>query len=196
MPSAGAALLALLSILDRNIGRCPRCMRTAFSCALAAWCAYLAAQLAWPAPGLPAVAIAAPIGLTTLWLAHAITYGTRVFTLLTNAGATPSHPIPPTRRTTRRDLFRVLASTAAITAVAVLNLSKAARAQVLCPPIQPRVRCGGAFACPGPVVCRPCNYLCIIKDPPLCKLGNCYAALDHCEKLCGPGNVCVGCTPI
>jgi hypothetical protein len=185
-----SASASLLSILDRNIGRCPRCMRTAFICALAVWCAYFAARLAWPAPGLPAVTILAPIGLTALWLAHAITYGTRVFTLLTKE---MTRPIPPTPRTTRRDLFRVLASTAAITTTAILNLSTAAKAQGSnCPPTAPW-RCTPAANCASSLLCVPigCNYLCILPDTQ-CKTGPCYEALPHCEELC-TGGVCVGC---
>jgi hypothetical protein len=124
-----SAAATMLSILDRKIGRCPRCMRTAFISAFAVWCAYFAARLLWPPPGLPAIAISAPIGLTTLWLAHTITFGKRLFTLLSNKSATHTRTHQQFDGPTRRNLIRVLSTTAAVTIPAVFVTLKRPRAQ-------------------------------------------------------------------
>ncbi len=72
----------LIAVLDRNLGRCPRCMKTACLCAAVSWPVFFALWLILPHEGLTKWLILAPIGLTALWLAHVATYAGRVLGLL------------------------------------------------------------------------------------------------------------------
>ena len=71
-------LRSFVGLLNRILGRCPRCMRQAFLAALGAW--GLAAALialdvgSWMATPMVVVAI----GLTGLWLAHVAAFALRV----------------------------------------------------------------------------------------------------------------------
>jgi hypothetical protein len=69
----------LMSALDRNIGRCSKCMRKAFIAASAAW---FVLSCAWVAGGLLdsllfAGALTFAIILTALWLLHLATFAAR-----------------------------------------------------------------------------------------------------------------------
>lgn len=72
----------IFSVLDRNIGRCPHCMKTAFLSALASWSIYLLVLMLLPQTHLTLISLWVSAGLTGLWLAHATTYGTRVLLAL------------------------------------------------------------------------------------------------------------------
>jgi hypothetical protein len=201
MRRAGAKML---SILDHKIGRCPRCMRTTFICAFAAWCAYLAVRLLWPASGLPAVVAILAIGLTTLWLAHTITFGTRLFRRLSNKYL--NHPQPPTEHfdgITRRNLFWVLASTAATTA-AVFFPSILARAQSpagghYCgnDPSTPNCGCDAN----DPLCCTPhqgsCGLVLCAEYEWLCPVSpewKSFSTLADCTNYCQGYAECLHCT--
>jgi hypothetical protein len=68
----------LWSTLNRNIGSCPRCMKTAFLAAFISWPPFIALWLLWPSPAIAALFLVLPVSLTALWVLHFITYAVRL----------------------------------------------------------------------------------------------------------------------
>ena len=64
-------------LLDRAMGRCPRCMRKAFLAALAAWALAFAMIGLSVASWITTSMIVVALGLTALWLAHIAAFALR-----------------------------------------------------------------------------------------------------------------------
>lgn len=122
----------LISFLNQNVGRCPRCMKSAFICALVSWPLYGAILVLQPQTLLAETAILLPFVLTVLWIAHAGTYGTRILrrlqveyrsaTLLRALGRHQS-------KATRRSFVWLLGTTAVLTATGSVWLPSVAFAR-------------------------------------------------------------------
>lgn len=100
-------------LLD-SLGRCPTCMRKAFTMALLASLAALTASLVTPWPAVIASAWAIAAGLVVLWLSHAWMFALRAVRARPVAGASP------TSRSTywrRRDFIAALCRVLVFTAV-------------------------------------------------------------------------------
>ena len=72
----------LVHLLDDNMGRCPRCIKIAFVCALISWLAVLAAHFIWPAQEFRKLLSLVALGLTAVWLLHFAAYTARVLAAL------------------------------------------------------------------------------------------------------------------
>lgn len=70
-------LRSLANLLDRSIGRCPRCMRQALLAAFGTWALALAATAFTDASWIVAPMVVAALGLTALWLAHVCAFSLR-----------------------------------------------------------------------------------------------------------------------
>lgn len=69
---------SLVRLLDKKIGRCPKCMRTAFRFAAASWALAIVAALA-DAPAAPLrAALALALLLSLNWLVHIARYAARM----------------------------------------------------------------------------------------------------------------------
>jgi hypothetical protein len=68
----------LWSTLDRNIGSCSRCMKTAFLAAFISWPPFVGLWLLWPNPTITELFLVLPVSLTALWVLHFITYAVRL----------------------------------------------------------------------------------------------------------------------
>lgn len=75
------------TVLDRNLGRCPKCMRQAFLAALFSWIAVAATGVAVDETIVTVALAAVALGLSALWLAHLATYAARV---TARGGAAPA----------------------------------------------------------------------------------------------------------
>ena len=65
-----------LALLDRRLGRCPRCMRMAFHAAFAGW-GLVPISFLLNAGQLTRVAALLAVGLTALWIAHLVAFASR-----------------------------------------------------------------------------------------------------------------------
>lgn len=181
---------AVMSILDRNIGRCPRCMKIAFICALGAWLLYLSARLAWPQHDHLALAAIVPIAFTGLWLAHATTYGLRVLRTLRSEYLGPAPiasadctSVSAQRMSTRRSLLWVVSTAVTVTMAGALWLP--ARAFAAGHP------CGEGRNCPddAPNCCSRSAGKCCDGNWACVSLGKCYAKHEDARNACGSGTV-------
>lgn len=200
----------LMSFLDRNIGRCPRCMKSAFICAVASWPLYGTLLMLQPGAVLAEGAILLPLGLSALWLAHVGTYGTRVLRTLRLESRNPAAPPAIDRRqgmVTRRNIFWLLGNTAVITATASLWLPSIAfaraaapaskdgkptsstghaddasvqTAQNECPPGFP-IDCQNGNCCPADSSCCDVGGCCPTGYPHRCG-SRCYATLEGAQE--------------
>lgn len=158
----------LLSVVDQNLGRCPRCTKIAFLFALVSWVALLIVQQLWPDTVAAQLTIAIAGGLTTLWLLHFFAYTGRVLNALYSeyvrgrpllARADGKHDVG------RRNLFWVFGNAVALGMVASVWLPNA------------------AFALGSP--CRP-GRSCPDHAPKCCSRssGICCDGNWHCNSKC------------
>lgn len=124
---------SFVGLLDRNLGRCPRCMRTAFLFAAAAWL-LAGAVIAVGGRAQSLVVTAMAIPLTALWLVHICVFALRA--TKNRASQTAAHTLigsstlgPDVR--SRRWLIVDFAATLAL-AAAVTAVPRWARAQSVC----------------------------------------------------------------
>ena len=118
---------SFVSLLDRSIGRCPRCMHTAFLAALGAWVLAFAATALGGAAWLTASLLFAAFGLTALWLAHIGTFAIRATMAGRRATGDPaasdtmpaSARAPFSRRRFAAEVARAAVFAAAATALSV-----------------------------------------------------------------------------
>ena len=68
---------SLMRWLDRKIGRCPKCMKTAFRLAVASWVLAIVAALV-DAPALLPAALVLALLLSLNWLIHIVCYAARM----------------------------------------------------------------------------------------------------------------------
>ncbi len=195
----------LISFLDRNIGRCPRCMKSAFICAVASWPLYGALLMLQASTVLAEGAILLPLGLSALWLTHVGTYGTRVLRILRRERLSAASPLVVDRRqsiVTRRNFIWLLRNTAVLTATASLPSLAFARAvapasndatptssashadngsvqtaqEEECPPGYP-IDCQNGYCCPANSSCCDVGGCCPTGFPHRCG-SRCYATLQ------------------
>jgi hypothetical protein len=153
---------ALVSGIGGNLGRCGFCMRTSFGAAALSWMLLLTLARFAAAGVMMVAASGIAIALTTLWLAHLLTYASRA-----------------TRRVMevdrgRRHSLLVFARMFGIAAAATALPAALARAQGQC------LACVHTFSCldrNGRVPCCPDTtpYLCTTD----CK---CYDKVDACSS--------------
>jgi len=179
-------ITALGSFLDRNIGRCPRCMKLAFISALAAWLLYAAALFVLPVGILRELAIVVPISLTTLWTAHAVTYAARVLAALWSEYLDTDQQVAVndgSRVATRRNLLWVLATTTSIVGTATLWAPV--------PALAAGHPCGPDKVCPddAPNCCSRTYGKCCNGNWACVPLGKCYASHSDALAACGQGTI-------
>jgi hypothetical protein len=164
-------------------------MKTAFLSAIASWSAYFLILVLSPETHLPLISLLISAGLTGLWLAHAITYGTRVLLALRDeySGSASTGFIDavygsPQTVATRRKLLRLLGTAASITAVAALWIPSEAFAaghqcgKGRCPSSAPNCCSRSAGKC-----CNG-NWACV-------HLGKCYRTHSAARRACGKGRI-------
>ena len=169
-----------LGFADRNIGRCPRCMKIAFLAALASWA--VCAGLLFVAPtGSAAGLLIVPLALTTLWVAHVGTYAIRVLGLL-QIEYRPV-PVPVSAISRRRTLLWVLGTTASITAAATVWLPSKAFAD--------GHACGEGKYCPddAPNCCSRSQGKCCDGNWACTANGSCYENHEDARAACGGSTV-------
>lgn len=183
-----STLNQIFLILNRNIGRCPHCMKTAFLSAIASWSIYLLILMLSPEAHLPLVSLLISTGLTGLWLAHAITYGTRVLLALRDEyfssdsiGFVDANYGSLQTVATRRKLLRLLGTAASITAVAALWIPAEAFAAGKC----------GKGRCPSsaPNCCSRSQGKCCKGNWACVHLGKCYQTHSAARRACGKGTI-------
>jgi hypothetical protein len=176
----------LLALLDHKIGRCPRCMKSAFISAAASWFLCIVAFCVWQENHALALLILAPLALTGLWLAHVAAYGGRVFAALraeyipTPARSGPTGGVPTS---SRRDFFWMIATAAAITVSATVWLPTTSHAL--------GHECGTGKYCPddAPNCCSRSQGKCCNGNWACTVNGKCYAAHEDARAACGSGTV-------
>ena len=181
----------LMSVFDRNLGRCPRCMKTAFSCAVVSWPLFLALWLVSPNNGLASWASVVPIGLTALWFAHVGTYGARVLQALRTEylGGVPSRAAASECDfIDRRRLLWVLGTAASLTVFASVWLPTVAFA--LGHP------CGTGRHCPdsAPNCCSRSQGKCCNTGWACTVNGKCYASHSDARAACGANGIVWACS--
>ena len=179
-------ILALGSFLNRNIGRCPRCMKTAFIYALLGWLLYAAALFGLPRGILSELAIVIPISLTTLWAAHTITYAARVLAALRSEYLDTDKQVPASggsHVTTRRNLLWVLATATSIVGTAAVWLPA--------PALAAGHPCGAGKVCPDdkPNCCSHTYSKCCDGNWACVPLAKCYATHSDAQAACGQGTI-------
>ena len=189
----------LTSFLDRNIGRCPRCMKVAFLSAVASWPLYGTLLALRPNALIADAAIVVPLALSLLWVAHAGTYGTRLLRRLRAeyGGASPQAGDRPPGGVGRRSFLWILQSTAILTATASVWLPSLAfaragdrplqMAQGGCPQGYP-IDCGTGSCCPQNSSC--CRSGCCPSGYPHKCGGRCFQTLQGAlDNGCSMGQI-------
>src|SRR6266849_3747835 len=169
-----SSIARVWSTLDRNLGRCPRCMKTAFLCAVLSSPLFLVGRLA-RLDGWMALILSVPIGLTALWLAHFVTYGARVLRKLrAEYASTPFE----SAATSRRDFLWLLGTTMGLTVFATVGLPDVAFALRYCGFVN-----GKDLYCPDetPNCCRSREACC----PPDTGWA-CYIGEELAKRACKP----------
>src|SRR5690348_3170288 len=115
----------LTDLLDRTLGRCPRCMRRSLALALGTSALAIAACALFGRIATTASLIALALGLTALWLAHIAAFAHRVM------GATLACRDAGLRSPSRRAALVGFARALALAAAAG-SFASSARAQVAC----------------------------------------------------------------
>ncbi len=151
---------------DRYLGRCPRCMRTAFAVALAAWAVAAAIRLVIGDGAFAMAGAGVALALTALWVAHLLTFAARVVADPRGTGGVDTGVVL-SRRQAGRLFVRALGGAAVATAL------PAAMFAVLAGTAQP-ARCD-EFGCDGNLCdgAHPCNRGCKCVYPEPGKLGYC-----------------------
>jgi hypothetical protein len=139
-----------MDFLDRNIGRCPKCMGQAFLAALIASAFVFAAIALDLHIGIVTIAVVAAAGATALWLAHIVAYALRT-TMLEKTAEDDGAAVD--MKLSRRAFAATFAKTAAYaivtTALAVASTSAFAQNRCDCS------RCSSSQVC-----CRTANGGC------------------------------------
>lgn len=128
-------MTSLIGLLDRNLGRCPRCMRKALLSAVAAWI-LAGAAIAVGGRAQSLVVTAGALALTALWLAHVCVFALRA--TKNRAAQMAAHAPSGTaahdagdRLSSRRSFIIDFAATLAFTAAATI-VPRRANAQTAC----------------------------------------------------------------
>lgn len=175
-------LARIIAMLDRTIGRCPYCMKTAFRSALLAWAVLAAAVWVWPGSVLAVAVLIGASALTALWLAHVVAYGSRVLALLqAEYRPAPARRGAPAR--SRREFLWVLGTAAAITASATIWLPATALAR--------GNPCGEGKYCPddAPKCCSRSQGKCCNGNWACTVNAKCYEHHEDARAACGSGTV-------
>jgi hypothetical protein len=150
-----------------TLGRCPRCMRQAFACAVLAWGVAGLSLLAWPAAATACVLMA--VVLTALWAAHVCA---RAIAYSKCAGCEATGTVNAARRRALPEIAQLL------TVAALAGIPGLARAQSC------TCSCGGTNWSPGAIACMGgFRYVC-----------NARTGTGQCgwDPLGGPNNRCDG----
>lgn len=179
----------IFSVWNRNIGRCPHCMKTAFLSALASWSIYFPVLMLSPGTHLPLISLWLSIGLTGLWLAHATTYGTRVLLALrkeylgpASIGSVDADYGSLQTVATRRTLLGLVGTAASMTAMAALWMPAVALAA--------GHKCGKGH-CPddAPKCCSHSLGKCCNGNWACVHLGKCFQTHSAARRACGKGRI-------
>ncbi len=176
---------AIRNFFDFNIGRCPRCMKIAFASALGAWAIYLAARTVWPE--IPILALALPLVLSALWLAHVAAYSGRVIALLCTeyrpVSASTSRNSAEASELSRRSLLSVMVLAAGVIATGTIWFP--GRASAAGSP------CGEGHTCPddAPNCCSRSLHKCCNGNWACSTTGKCFTSHSDARAACGSGEV-------
>lgn len=170
----------ITAFADRNIGRCPRCMKIAFLAASAGWLLHVLWQMVHPAD-LGHALLAIPVALTSLWLAHVASYACRTFGLL--HAEYRAVPVPARAVERRRALLWVLGTAASITAAATVWLPSSVLAA--------GHPCGAGKNCPddAPNCCSRSQGKCCKGNWACTANGKCYDRHEDARAACGSSTV-------
>lgn len=172
----------LIVFLDRNLGRCPRCMKIAFISAVASWAAFL---VLWPLLPFDGKWLSlVPVAFTALWVTHASVYGSRVLNKLRAEFATAElRPVGASRVMNRRRLIGLMGTAAGFTLAAAVWLPNKAYAA--------GHPCGEGKVCPddAPNCCSRTLGKCCNGGWACVPLGKCYADLASARADCGTGEI-------
>ncbi len=162
----------LIPILDRNLGRCPRCMRLSFRFAAGALIVTAGCYFAAVGPTATIIAAVAAACLTALWFLHLVTFAARRVELAAPADgrmlAVAGVPSVDPARATRRHALRLFTGGLAAAALLSIVMPRNAVAQ-------------SCTQCPG------YRYVCITTS---CTTSGVYCCpeghpyLNHCDCLC------------
>lgn len=180
----------VLSVIDVNLGRCPRCMKTAFLCALFSWPVYFFVQYFWSTGIVPNISILVAIGLTTLWFLHFFSYTVRVLAALwseyiVSAGSTESERL--VQAYGRRDILKVFGIAVGIGVVASIWLPVEAFAR--------GSKCGKGY-CPdsAPNCCSRSRGKCCDGNWACTKTGTCHVTHRAARRKCGRNGIVWACS--
>lgn len=174
----------VMALLERNLGRCPRCMKIAFITAVTSWIVWASCSILWPQTA--AVLIALPLAFSALWLTHVTIYAARVFLLLSAEYRTAlpagriEHPGNPV---SRRSFLWVLGTAGGVVAGATIWLPATAFAQG-----RP---CGTGYTCPSdaPNCCSRSKHKCCDGNWACSTKGTCHDSHADARADCGSGQV-------
>ncbi len=174
--------------LDRNLGRCPRCMKVAFACAAASWVALFASQALLPGTMAVAIAYVATVSLTALWVLHFTVYTARTLMMLWSEyigdGARPQSNI---HDFSRRDLLWVCGNALSIGVLASVWLPASAFAAG---------RPCGSGHCPdsAPNCCSRSQGKCCNGNWACTKSGTCHSKHSDARAKCGKNGTVWACS--
>jgi len=179
-------LLNTLTMIDKSLGRCPYCMKTAFLTAIGSWIIAVCASAVSAPEVFQYMAWFAAAGSTALWAAHFVTYWIRVAVLLHSETAVVANSTGRQAGTTRRALLRLGAQAFSIGVVASVWLPISAFAA--------GHKCGTGY-CPdsAPNCCNRSRGKCCNGNWACTKTASCHKSHSSARKKCGKSGIVWAC---